>query len=425
MKSFNEYLNEMTLVNRSQGEYAPGTKLRLAKSPNKTLAALIPAGDIEIGAPTDNMVELGSGPSSVILSIAGVTYKLNGSPSAINASFAKMGGGKSDTHKATRVKEAVSLIVFKHYQETNSLISEGAIEAELPKYDADPTLYIDKFFDSAQLQLESYKKIKPLRGNQYIFEFQGDSISKHIYAAAKRLGGPSSADNWNPADLWLFNMRIANTVAQDVGKMTHMEELVHWIRVQYLTGGLCPISLKQASKKSSMELVNPSKYKNKKLDYDFSLNKIIISGSLKSLFIETKSGFTWKGNSRAKENSTTLYLEGTFKQENFAMGAIDAKAWKRYTKGQILNGNKFKFSESDLQNAKGTFKMYSKDIMKKDNALLWPNNFDDFDDTLKRRYVILASHLDFIMKRYDEVMRYSFFSAMKVTDTNSLYVKIK
>ena len=423
--NFKEYITEASIVD---GKYGTGHKLQLAKSPKDYIVkAMGNAKSIEIADPTDDMIEIGSGDKHVIVKADGIVYKVNGAPTAIKNSFNhKSGaGGKGDTHKATRVKEAVSLLMFKHYQENGKPIKEEDIEDLLPGLDADPTIYQPKYYESAVLQLGSYKKLKLIRGKNLKFEFQGDKYSKKIYAKGKKLGFGSKPDNWNPADLWIFESGFANGIDSELADIETLNGLNFWIRKSYLQGKLVPISLKQSTGKSTMELINPLKYKNKKLNYDFNLNKITIAGSLKSVFIETKSGFTFKANSRGAADNPTLYLEGTMKQENFAMGAIDAKLWQKYHGGAVLNGNSIRPTTKLLAEAKATFITHKRDITKKDNDILWNPDFKKFDDTLKKRYIGCASLLNFTMNNYNDVMRWGFFTAMKVTDTNSMYVKIK
>lgn len=425
MKTFKSYISEASIV---RGKYGVGHELQLSKNPKPFISSeFANAKKIELSEPTSDMIEIGSGDEHIIVKVDGKVYKVNGAKTAINNSFNhKSGsGGKGDTHKATRCKEAVSLIMFKYYQENNKPIPEEDIEDLLSNYGADSSLYQPKFYESAILQLSSYKKLKLLRGKKLEFEFQGDTFSKKIYEKAKSIGGGSNSDNWNPADLWIFESSFTRTIDKDILEMSSIHELNFWIRKSFLDGKLCPISLKQASGKSTMELINPLKYKNKKLKYDFTLNSIKIAGSLKSVFIETKSGFTFKANSRGAATNPTLYLEGTMKQENFAMGAIDAKLWKKYHGGNVENGTKIKPSSGKLSNAKHIFNKYSNKIDKRNNEVLWEPNFKKFDKTQQQRYIAAASLLDYVMNNYDDTMRWAFFTAMKVTDTNSMYVKIK
>ncbi len=420
---FKKYLEEASIV---KGKYGPGHKLELSRrAPDNYVKAL--KGDIELADETDDMIEIGSGSASIIVKVGGKVYKINGSKSGINNAFNHKsgGGGKADTHKATRVKEAVSLLMFKHYQENGSPIKEEDVIELLPTLKAEADMYIEKFYDSAMLQLDSYKQLKLIRGKTLTFEFQGDKHSKQIYAKAKQLGAPANADNWNPADLWVFESSFASSIGSELSGIETLNELNFWIRKNYLMGKLVPISLKQAKGKSTMELINPIKYKNKKLTYDFNLNKVLIAGSLKSIFIETNSGFTFKANSRGAASNPTLYLEGTMKQENFAMGAIDAKLWQKYHGGKVLNGTKIEPTPALLNNSKNIFNKYKGVITKKGNDILWKPDFTKFDTTLQQRYIAAASLLDFVMSDYNDVMRWGFFTAMKVTDTNSMYVKIK
>lgn len=415
-------LNEATIVNQS--DYGPGHKLELRKTANKTIAAAM-GKDIEIAAETADAeeVKVGTGTESVYIKTDGKILKIIGSASTINNSFNHAGGGKSDTHKKTRCKEAMSVIIFKHYLEKGSTMSEEDAIKELPKYDADPAVYNSVYYSSAVLQLVSFRKIK--RMGDMIFEFQGDTYSAKIYAKSKVLGAPASPDNWNPADIWLFNSKFAGSMDSELSKINHIQELNLWIRRNYLSKNIVPISLKQAEGKSSIELIEPIKYKDRKLKYDFTLNKIQIAGTCKSVFVETKSGFTFKANARAAKDNPNLFYEGTMKNENFSMGAIDKTAWDEYSKGEVPNGKDIKPTPALLKKAAATYKKYSKNIAKKDNDVLFNPDFKKMDELFQQRYIHCADFLRFIMENYDDAIKFGFFASMKVTAINSMYLKIK
>jgi len=415
-------LDEATIVN--QTEYGPGHKLVLRKTANKLVKGSM-GKDIELAAPNDEAEELkvGKGEDSVFIKTDGKIIKLVGSAKSINNYFNHAGGGKSDTHKTTRCKEALSLIIFKHYHESGSTLDEESAIKQLPDWDADSSVYKSLYYSSAILQLISFRKIK--RMGDMVFEFQGDVNSAKIYAKAKILGAPASADNWNPADIWLFNTAFVGNIDSDLKEMKHIQELNLWIRKNYVTKNIVPISLKQASGKSSIELIEPIKYKKRKLDYDFSLNRVQIAGTCKSVFVETKSGFTFKANARAAKTNPNLFYEGTMKKENFAMGAIDKNTWDAYSGGKVPNGTDISPTKILLEGALSIYNKYKHVIVKKDNDVLWEPDFIKMDKLFQQRYITCADFLKFIMENFEETIKFGFFASMKVSDKNSMYLKIK
>lgn len=428
--SFNQFkevtdgndLKEASIVN--QTTYGPGHQLELRKTANKTIAAIM-GKNIEIATedPDAEEIKVGTGTESVYIKSDGKVYKIVGSKSTINNAFNHAGGGKSDTHKKTRCKEAMSVIVFKHYLDKGKTIEEEDAIKELPKWDADPSVYTSLYYNSAVLQLVSFRKIKRLKSMH--FEFQGDTYSAKIYAKAKLLGAPKSPDNWNPADIWLFSDTMRSNIDSELEKINHIQELNLWMRRNYLKKNLVPISLKQAGERSSIELIEPIKYKDRKLDYDFTLNRIQIAGTCKSVFVETKSGFTFKANARAAKDNPNLFYEGTMKGENFSMGAIDKTAWDEFHKGKVPNGKDIKPTIRLLNGAKATYKKYNRNIVKKDNDVLFNPDFTKMDNLFQQRYIHCADFLKFIMENYDEAMKFGFYASMKVSAINSMYIKIK
>jgi hypothetical protein len=424
MLSFKGYisLSEATIVN--QKKYLAGHKIELRKTAKDELKKAL-KGELELSNPVDNAEEivLGKGSKFVYIKSGNKVYKIVGTESGINGSFNHTGGGKSDTHKKTRCKEAMSVILFKHFLENGNVINENSAIKELSKWGADESVYMPEYYKSASLQLDSFKKIKNMKSMS--FEFQGGTYSAPIYAKAKALGGPASPDNWNPSDIWLFNNSWKDSIKTELAKIKHIQELNLWIRRNYILKNIVPISLKQASGKSSIELIEPIKYMNKKLDYDFSLNRVIIASSCKSVFIETNSGFQFKANARAAAGNPNLFYEGTMKNEGFSMGAIDKNEWDKFSKGLVPAGKTIKPSDALLKKSLETYKKYENVILKNNNDNLWNPNFDKMDNLTKQRYIHCADFLRFIMENYNEAIKFGFFASMKVSNINSLYIKIK
>ena len=417
-----ELLYEATITN--QTDYGPGHKLVLRKTANKVISAAM-GKDIELSAPVEDpeILQVGKGGDHVFIKTDGKVIKIVGSASTINNSFNHAGGGKSDTHKTTRCKEAMSVIVFDYFLKNGGLIDEDDAIGLLKNYDADSSVYKSVYYTSATLQLSSFKKIKKL-GNM-IIEFQGETHSAKIYAKSKVLGAPASPDNWNPSDIWLFNSGFVSTIDSDLADMSHIQELNLWIRKNYLLKNIVPISLKQATGKSSIEMVEPIKYKDRKLKYDFELNRVQIAGTCKSVFIETNSGFTFKANARAAKTNPNLFYEGTMKGENFSMGAIDKTAWDAFHKGAVPNGKDIRPTPALLRNAERIYRKYSSSIVKKNNNILFDHDFKETDILFHQRYIHCADFLNFIMTNYDESMKFGFYASMKVSAINSMYLKIK
>ena len=146
--SFNQFrevtdsqdLEEASIVNQSN--YGPGHKLELRKTANKVIAAVM-GKEIEISSEDSDAEEIkvGAGTESVFIKSDGKVFKIIGSKSTINNAFNHAGGGKADTHKKTRCKEAMSVIVFKYYLDKNKTIEEEDAIEELPNWDADPSVY--------------------------------------------------------------------------------------------------------------------------------------------------------------------------------------------------------------------------------------------------------------------------------------------
>ena len=107
------------------------------------------------------------------------------------------------------------------------------------------------------------------------------------------------------------------------------------------------------------------------------------------------------------------------------MGAIDKTAWDEFHKGKVPNGKDIKPTIRLLNGAKATYKKYNRNIVKKDNDVLFNPDFTKMDNLFQQRYIHCADFLKFIMENYDEAMKFGFYASMKVSAIISMYIKIK
>jgi len=322
---------------------------------------------------------------------------------------------------ATEIKETASMIMFRE----NTELSETQLKDFLYAIDQDYVKYWKHiFYTSAIAQLKSYKEIGMSKSGLY-FERQGKNYSKELYDVAAKYSGLKSPDNWNPSDVWVFsNKGISNL--EKLKYMKSLVELNEFVKDNLSSKDIVGISLKQVTKKAKLKLNNMGEELIS--DLDFSLKKDVgIPLSFKSIMVYTESGYFLKGNMRGSGNTLNLNFEGRFEGKDYNEGAFPAELWVHYKNTHngenLISGSKTPEVDKELfAEAKAIFTRFkgwvknSKDILK-----LKYNDLSDYD---RRRYWIIATHLEYIIDQGDDLMKYSFFSSQKLHDKASAFYKI-
>jgi len=329
------------------------------------------------------------------------------------------GSSKSSTHDSTEMKELVSMWIFKH-----GIISEDKIKKMVNKETDVSYTYKSIFYESA---LKQYKEYKKLGINGKFFERQMGPLSSILYNKAKVLsamnGTPiSNKDNWNPADVWVFTNKGKQFI-DNIDKITSFIELNDKIKELLLTKDMIGISLKQVSKKTAV-----LKYNNigEELisDLDFSISKIDVPLSFKSINFISKSGYFLKCNMRGSSETLNINMEGRFTNKNYSEGAYPADIWNIYKRENNINV----FSgESTPELTETEFNKLRKIFIEYNNLLnnnLSSVEFKDLSVRDGQRYSIIATHLREIMKTPEKILKASFFGSQKLHNKASAFVKI-
>jgi hypothetical protein len=432
----------LTLINRIGESYKTGLEIILASNGNKSIIeglsaylsensrnvsfSLIAVDDPYI---LDIDFQIGSGSHFVLVAYKKLVIRIDGNEGTINKLFKKIPGSdvKSDTKLLTDVKERVSEFVLSSYQNGRIVPNISDVKAHLKKSTINFFLFKDMFYDSAIKQLDAYRKIRIIDSkSQYDFHLQEKGLSSILYKKARSLGLKGSPDNWNPADIFMFRRSFISEISHEIKKPKSMKSYVNWLRKHCIMGNIIPLSLKQIDRNgiSEWKYYNANKVNIHRHGHDFDLIRIIISPSLRSMFIETKSGYQLKINSRSSSSNKVLnyYYEGTFLQQRSSLGSIPKNIWIQKTNGEIENGNDVLVTENRIDMAKTTFQKYEDLIFMTDKEHFSVPSIMSKNDL--QRYIILASHLQYIMHHQKEIIPWSFYAAQKIIKDNPVYIKI-
>jgi hypothetical protein len=375
----------------------------------------------------ENIITIGTGKDSVFLvDDKGKTYQIVGKAATINGSFNHHGKNiKSKTNLLTEIKELISMWMFESYFESKKFIEEDEIFTRLG---ANKEYYDTVYYNSALKQLDALKPY--VKGSGYTYERQGQNRTKQLYVNARKQTGRLN-DNWNPADVWMikkdFDMQALYTAAP-------AEVLNGMLAEAFKNGDVIPISLKQITGTAKVSIVDPSKLMTQKTDLDLSFKEIKLSSTFNNFFVVTKSKFAVRGGFKSSSASLIVSLEGTMLGAGYQLGGIDAKQFTKKIQddyGYSLRGG-VRINLNDMDKAKKEFK----EIMTKygnvsgklesyDSAM---EMIDRGDTLLKSRFIAIVSYLYAVVikgqRDFEDLMKYCYFSAKKISSDTGTYLLI-
>jgi len=396
----------------------------------------------------------GNNPTTVYLRVGKKIIAIKGSEGKLKTLFnvaSKKGSGLAS--KRTECSETTSLIVFKNKIENNKILDEDLVITELKKLVSKDAfeLYKSSYYQSALNQLEEFQKKFFLKSG-YEYERQKQKRTKAIYKDVAKLGGPKDADNFNSGDLWIIKKDYAAKMEEKFSSFTNINEIITEIAKTFQKKIMIPVSLKATEKEQpSAKIIDPSRELNKKLDLDFSIDKINLTygGNEKFAFnnpeVITKSGFQIRLTHKSA-GLTSLFFEGKMRGQDFQMGAIDIGKYEdkiRKESGYVMNRKTNE--QSDQATRAITIKEYNKlmepqskfkQVLDGKQEQLLEKFKSQFERGESNNRIVKMEHDRFIhfisamyaifvkVKDIKKHMEFSFNLARKVQKFSSVYVKV-
>lgn len=428
-------------------------QFKKAKVGDITKLVVTKSDEVGIGQ-LNEIFELGGNtPKTVYLRVGKKIVAIKGSEGKLKTLFnvaSKKGSGLAS--KRTECSETTSLIIFKNKIESNKILDEDSVITELKKLVSKEAfeLYKSSYYQSALKQLDEFQKKFFLKSG-YEYERQKQNRTKAIYKDVAKLGGPKDADNFNSGDLWIIKKDYAAKMEEKFSNFTNINEIITEIAKTFQKKIMIPVSLKATEKEQpSAKIIDPSRELNKKLDLDFSIDKINLTygGNEKFAFnnpeVITKSGFQIRLTHKSS-GLTSLFFEGKIRGQDFQMGAIDIGKYvsKIGEAGYKMN------RETNVQKDPGirarTLEEYDKlmNPTSKFKSLLKGNQFSlleqfksQFERGISKDRIVQMEHDRFIhfisamyaifvkVKDVKKHMEFSFNLARKVQEFSSVYIKV-
>jgi hypothetical protein len=397
--------------------YEPGKsifKITLIKTPK-------PVKSLKISDGNKNILLLDKNNKKIIL---------EGSEGGINGVFNHFSANaKSKTGVLTQIKETFSLEIFKSYIENNKILKEDDVINIVSKTISETKRNYDSiYYTSAIKQLEELKRI--VKKKNYTYERQGGERTKDLYTLARKLTNKLN-DNWNPADVWMiqksFDMRPllnSKTSAELNAKLT----------TAFNKKDIIPISLKQVERDTAKSsIIDPSNMMTQKLDLDLKFDRVDLSDTFNNFIAITKSGFAVRCGFKASATTLNVSLEGRFIGAGFQTGAVDAKVYTKEVKenhsynlrsGEV-NKSDYDIAKRELKEMFNKYGRLSNSIKDYKEAIML---FDAGNKLVKDRFANLMSYMySFIIspKKFDEHMKFCYFTSKKLTTDSSIYLIIQ
>ena len=355
---------------------------------------------------------------------------LEGSESGINGVFNHFSvNAKSKTGLLTQIKETFSLEIFKNYFELNKTLSEEkAIELVSNTIKEAKQNYDSVYYSSAIKQLDELKKY--VKKKNYTYERQGADRTRELYIVARKLTNKLS-DNWNPGDVWMIQK---NFDMKPLLQSKTASELNAKLTEAFNKKDILPISLKQVEQpKAKSSIIDPSNMMSQKLDLDLKFDRVDLSETFNNFIVITKSGFAIRCGFKASATTLNVSLEGRFIGAGFQTGAVDAKVYTKEIKESFnydlrsseVNKNDYDVAKKELKQMFSKYNRLSNTIENYNSAI---KLFDKGNKLVKDRFANLMSYMYsflIIPKKFEDHMKFCYFTSKKITTDSSIYLIIQ
>ena len=377
------------------------------------------------------VIELAKGNKSILLKDdKNKVVLFEGTESSINGSFNHFtNNAKSKTNVLTEIKELVSMYMFENYIERGKVLKEEEVRSMVKRVKNTYDQYFDSFYyESAVKQLNELKKFRLKKG--YMYERQKGPLTFDLYKVARKLTNKLD-DNWNPGDVWLIkkgykmntltDSKTANQLNSELTKAFNKRDIV-------------PISLKQVERQTATSsIIDPSNLMRSKLDLDLKFDRVDLSESFNNFIVISKSGFAVRVGFKASATTLNVSLEGRFIGAGFQTGAVDARAYTKYSdevlkyklRGGAVDPSSYKTAQKELKEMFSKYKRLSNTISNYNEAIAL---FKKGDKLTKDRFSNLMSYMySFLIKpkKFEDHMKFNYFTSKKLTTDSSIYLIIQ
>jgi len=295
--------------------------------------------------------------------------------------------GETARTPKTDQQENGTIFSLNYYAKNKKIPTLEEINKEIG-YDFDPGYY-----------LSFCEQVKSLIGTKYITKksrifLDSASVGDHnlIFKKLKTLGYKDKKDNWNPADIWVFNVSKA-IVYKELDEAASVNEYNDIMKRLFEENKLIGMSLKKISGKGNADIVDPSKREL----VDFTFKGIDYKPGQANFMINSKEGFIIRAGFKA--GAGRVYYEGRMAKSKVQLGAISKMYISEYIKTSI---------KEDILELEAKWKKSS------------------MSDDIRNTRLISESVriIKKIIKKDKNFLNNTYYAAMKQMETSSIYLKV-
>lgn len=249
-----------------------------------------------------------------------------------------------------------------------------------------------EYYDSFMEQVKALKKTKYLTNKSRIYLDSGKGDHDFIFDTIKKLGYRDKKDNWNPADIWIFN-DSKNNIKKYLVTANSIFEFNDKLKSLFEENKLIGVSLKKVSGNGKSSIVDPSK----RDPMEFTFKDIQHKNGQANFMVNSKEGFIIRAGFKA--GAGKVYYEGKMQRAKVQLGAISKIYIADYIKGEL---------RKDIIKLEEDWKKSNLPVNEKNEIL--------FSESIKI--------IEEVIKKDDRFLIEMYYSAMKQASDSSIYLKV-
>ena len=321
----------------------------------------------------------------------------------------------------THQQETGTIKTIEFYQLNNREPSHSEIN-EIVGFSFD-----EKWYRNFIFQLEALKEFIPdINSTKYTIDLDSDShsIGKSLYSMLKqKFKYKDSKDNWNPADIWVYEGNKRNKILTELSLSSNIVEFNLKLQEMFNEKILIGVSLKKMLRKSSPQVVSSGSLKSKfdlqykKTEYNVTNTyyDLMTTGYPEKFMIRVRS----RAKTITKASDIKIYFEGKKHRSTEFLGAI-SKSLIKSTFGADVD-----YVPTGLDVTKETIKTMADKVER--TGFMKVSNVDKLkdDDKLKliHTYLMLRYALYFFTADKDFLNKAA-MAAHKLSSDSSIHLKI-
>lgn len=265
-------------------------------------------------------------------------------------------------------------------------------------------------------------KINP-RAKIYLDSAKNDSDI--IVDLAKKFGLKDLKDNWNPADIWVMDIK-PSVIETETKSIKTLDEYNSYLESKFHSGQIIGVSLKKVStnKKGKYEVVQAKDLPVVNLQMDTT----IFNPTGKNFVLMTKgtpSGFQlrvgYKASSITRVGDIRVYLEGRQKGSSVQLGGVSSKMFPEFIKqyGFDLASDKNRIFSNPKQYLSNTLP-----VIQKHKNITNKGSISSETELQLLSSAWLTYYMEILIQGGPELLKDCYYSAIKKNKYSSIHCKV-